>query len=267
MYINSKKIIQIMEQMAPCDLAESWDNVGFLLGDENRQIYKIMVALEVTAEVLEEAIEESVDLIITHHPLFFNSVKSLTMNTSLGKKVHALILHKISVYSAHTNLDIADGGTNDIFAQMMGLKDVIGLHRTGEDNYLGRIGYLDNKVSLRQLSLNLSQSLDTDVLRIVGDANKEIRKVGFCTGAGIEFAQDALDNGCDVYITGDIKYHQAQDIKEQGLCLIDVGHFPSENLFIMPMVNRLRSICEQKDYDVEIIRATTATDPFVNGLK
>ncbi len=263
MYINTNKIIKIMEDIAPLELAESWDNVGFLLGDENRQINRILVALEVTDDIVKEAIEESVDLIITHHPIFFGSVKSITNRDSLGRKVHKLIENRISVYSAHTNLDIAVGGTNDLLVEALGLSEVQGLSKVENDNYLGKVGVLKQRTSLKELADNLSSILNSDVIRMVGDVDKQISKLGLCTGAGMDFAYDALNANCDVYITSDIKYHQAQTLKEEGLCLIDIGHFPSEVFCVKPLAERLKSICESKDYDVDIIVAKKATDPFI----
>ncbi len=263
MLINTKKIINIMEEIAPSHIAESWDNVGLLLGDEDRQINRILVALEVTDDIVLEAINESVDLIITHHPIFFGTIKSLTTNNSLGRKIHKLIEHKISVYTAHTNLDIAVGGTSDLLANVLELKGIGGLSPVSENNYLGRVGYLKQSISLMTLANNLSNILETKLIKVVGDIEKQISKVGLCTGSGMDFVNDAIKMNCDVYITGDIKYHQAQIAKEDGMCLIDVGHFASEVFSIKPLAKRLRQICELKDYDVDIIVANNASDPFI----
>ncbi len=262
MDINSKHIIDIMENIAPVHLAEKWDNVGYLLGDVDAPVNKIMIALELTEDVLQEAIDECVDLVITHHPLFFKSIKSLTTSSVIGRKVYRLIANKISVYSAHTNLDITWGGTNDFMAEALDLLDISGLSKIDEEHYIGRVGYLASKMRLDEFCELVANSLNTNMIRLVGDRNRLIQKVGLCTGAGMDYAKDALMHDCDVYITGDIKYHQAQDMKEEGMCLIDAGHFPTEYFYVKPMMERLKLICEQKYYNVHIITSKAGKDPF-----
>ena len=135
MFVNSKKIIKIMNEIAPESLAESWDNVGFLIGNEDREVDRVMVALEVTELVVDEAINNNIDLIICHHPLLFKPMKKITDNDPIGRMVRKLIKHDIGLYVAHTNLDIAEGGTNDYIAEILELGNVSGLSKTGSSRY------------------------------------------------------------------------------------------------------------------------------------
>ncbi len=268
MRVNSKKIINMLEEMAPQKYAESWDSVGLQIGNEDSAIDKIMVALEVTADVAAEAEEKSVDLIIAHHPLIFSPIKSITENNPLGRILRRLIRADIHVYTAHTNLDIAWGGLNDTLAELMDLEGVEilqpseALQDAGKPVGLGRIGYLPEMMTLEELAAALKEGLNAQQLRYVGQPNRPIRKVALCTGAGADLIATAHKAGCDVLITGDIKYHQARDAEILKIALIDAGHFETENTAVSAFANWLREHIDDKGYEVSVIESETLENPF-----
>ncbi len=201
---------------------------------------RILVCLEITKDVVAEAISKDIDLIITHHPLLFSGIKCIDRRQPLGEYLIELIFTGISVYSAHTNFDAADGGNNDDLAQRLGLTQVQGLFGSGE-YCIGRVGMLPQPMTLAELASRTDAALrHPGGLRAVGDSQQMVQRVGLCTGAGAEFIPAAQAQGCDVYLSGDIKYHEAQQAKESGMCIIDAGHFGTEWIFVENMAQQLR---------------------------
>jgi len=262
MSITMRECRKILNEIAPESLQESWDNCGMQIDMGRESVERILVCLEITKDVVNEAIEENVDLIVTHHPLLFHSIKQIDKNTVIGSYLIDLIFTGISVYSSHTAFDTADGGNNDDLANRLGLLDITQMKpNTGkEERAMGRMGYLPRPMSLSSFADVLVQVLEYGgSLRISGDADKIISKVGLCTGAAGEFIEDAALCGCDVYITGDVKHHEAQMAKEMGLCLIDAGHFGTEHLFRKNMATQLR---EKINDRVVIIESKIDLNPY-----
>lgn len=268
MRVNSKKIIQLMEELAPQSYAESWDSVGLQLGNSDAVIDKIMVALEVTEAVAAEAAEKSVDLLIVHHPLIFKPMKTITEHQPLGRMVRQLIRADIHVYVAHTNLDIAWGGLNDSLADMLELEQVELLQATegqqpGErPTGIGRIGFLPEPMTLEALAAALKESLQATGVRFVGKAGHVIKKVALCTGAGADLIADARRTGCDVLITGDVKYHNAREAETAGLALIDAGHFETEHTTVSTLAGWLKEKIDEKGYEISVIESESLGNPF-----
>ena len=231
-----KDVVNIIEQLAPPSLAEGWDNVGLLVGDGDAVCKKILFALDATDEVIAEAAAAGADMIVTHHPIIFKGVNALNTSTALGRRLLKLVKNDIAVYCAHTSLDIAQGGTNDILAQLIGLKDVQGLMQT-ENGMLGRVGDLEEKTTLKALTNKLIKALGMPAANVTGSPETEVIRVGLCTGSGADrdFMLAAKNALCDVYITGDVKYHEAQFAQDIGLCLIDATHYYTESI-AMPRV-------------------------------
>lgn len=269
MRINSQKIIRMLEEMAPQNYAENWDSVGLQVGNEDTAIDKVMVALEVTAAVAAEAEEKSVDLIIAHHPLIFKPIKSITEHDPMGQTLRRLIRADIHVYVAHTNLDIAWGGLNDTLADLLDMERVEMLKPSevqpseGRHIGLGRIGYLTEALLLKDLALALKESLHAVKLRYVGNPEHKIRKVALCSGAGADLLGDAHRAGCDVLITGDVKYHEAREAEMLGIALIDAGHFETESTAVSALADWLREKSDEKGYEISVIESDTLVNPFV----
>lgn len=334
-------IINIMGKWAPANLIDEWDNTGFQIGDPNREVSKILISLDIDRDVLEKALEEKAEMIITHHPLIFKPLKSIVYNSYKEKLIYDLIKNDIVVYNAHTNLDLAKKGVNDTLADIFGLKNVEPLKKSkeeslykfvvfaprshgniirnvlgeegagfignyshctyniegigtfmphegtspyiGETNKLeeveeirietivkerdinrvvgrvlsahpyeevaydiypllnkgdiygyGRAGDID-RIPLRRFLDVVKEKLKVNNLIVYGDLNKDITKVALCGGSGASFIFDAYKKGAEVYITGDIKYHDAQYANELGLTIIDAGHYHTERV-ILPVI-------------------------------
>lgn len=361
-----QQVITLMEQLAPRSYAESWDNVGLMVGDRNAIVTGVLTTLDVTAEAISYAIEHDCNLIVSHHPLIFKGLKQLSCDTAQGRMINQLIQHNIAVYSAHTNLDIAPGGLNDMLAERLGLIDIKGFIKTGEDTlykittfvpenaadavriamgnagagrignyeycsfsahgegrfvgndnshpvigeagfmtvvpevqinalvdgmhlqgviktmkdahpyeeaaydvlslvepkgatqYLGRIGRLPNALNLDTFREWVQEALPEANIRFAGIAPKEIQSIALCSGAGAEFIKDAARLHVDAYVTGDVKYHDAQLAKELGLLVVDAGHFGTESIVARGLCDYLLS----KDLSVPMKAFTEQNDFF-----
>jgi dinuclear metal center YbgI/SA1388 family protein len=209
-----------LEQLAPCDLAESFDNVGLLIGDRRREVKKIMVMLDADKHTIGEAIAFGADLIVTHHPILFDTVKSVT-----DRNILRLVENKIAVYSAHTNLDSAVGGVNDVLAAVLQLRNVTELTFGTLKSRMGDVAECRFGAYIEAVKRQLGISH----VRYVGDVNKTVSKIGVLGGGGADFIRQAREAGCDVFVTADLKYHHAQGADDIDMCVIDAGHFETEN--------------------------------------
>ncbi len=225
-----KEIIKILDKVAPFALAEEWDNCGLMVGDPEQDVLKVMVALDPTLAVIAAAAES--DLIITHHPLFFGPIQALDLSEPLGRKVAMLMQNRTALVAMHTNLDKAAGGVADQLALKLGLQ---GLEQEG---FL-RTGRLKQPEVLKAWVKKLGTEFNS-VPRVV-DGGRAVSMVGLCPGSGMEFWRQAHAYGCDTFVTGDVKYHQALEAREAGMNVVDLGHFASEELVIKPLAERLRA--------------------------
>ncbi len=221
-----KEIIKILDNVAPFDLAEEWDNCGLMVGDPEQEISAIMVALD----PLQAVVEADVDLIITHHPLFFGSIQALDLSEPLGRKVATLMQNRTALVAMHTNLDKAAGGVADQLALKLRLQ---GLEH---DGFL-RTGRLKQPDALKEWVKKLGTEFNS-VPRVV-DGGRAVSMVGLCPGSGMEFWRQAHAYGCDTFVTGDVRYHQALEASEAGMNVVDLGHFDSEELVVKALVERL----------------------------
>lgn len=227
-----QQILDYVNELAPASMKEDWDNVGLLCGRRDQEVHKILVALDPFLDVCREAAEVEADLIVTHHPLIFAAQKAVTSDTTVGQAVLFLASHGISAINAHTNLDCAPNGVNDVLARALGLLAVEVLHPVGTDGQGQPYGLLRAgtvaEMPLLDFMTMVKARLHTPVLRYV-DGGKPVHRVAVGGGAcGSEF-MDALEAGCDTFVTSDVKYNQFWDAHDLGLNLIDAGHFYTEN--------------------------------------
>lgn len=369
MFVNGKHLAKLIEQQFPKHFAESWDNVGFLVGSPNARVDKVMTALELTPEVLEEAIEKNADLIVVHHPLIFKPLKEVTDETEVGQLIKGLIKNKISLYAAHTNLDTGKGGTSNYFADQLALtnqRPLAETHRTaylklvtyvpkeqaqavadaialagggqlgnydnchfflegigvfrpldGASPFIGAVGELERVEEVRIETIvpkalvkpvvtellkahpyevpaydlipleneietfgigvvgTLQESLSFDdlcqkVKEVFGVAqvkgvnvtNHDIRHVAICTGAGAEYMKEAARQGCEVLITGDLKYHEAQLARSLRLSVIDAGHYETEAPYMTYFAHWLNDQCDRKGYEVKVVASEVDANPL-----
>ncbi|MBQ7975627.1 MAG: Nif3-like dinuclear metal center hexameric protein, partial [Clostridia bacterium] len=215
-------IIERLEKEFPLELAYEWDNVGLLVGDRDREVKTVVTCLDVTEDVIEFAKNADAELIISHHPVLFTPINRINGDTKIGKLLMDVIENKIAIYSAHTNCDKAENGINARLAQMFGLKDVELLEEDG----LGRIGNLDKPVPFCEFAKSVEDTLNIKV-RFCGGTKTTVKRVAICSGSGADVIPSAIEKGADVLITGDTKYHQMLDSKDD-INIIDAGHFGTE---------------------------------------
>lgn len=224
----AKNIIEKIEAFAPQNLASEWDNSGLLCGDIDKDVKRVLLALDVNLNTIGEAIENKCDMIVSHHPMFFKGLKRIDFSSPEGKAVELLIKNDICVFSAHTNMDAAESGINQKLAELFELSDIKILEPIDEKTGIGRFGTLKEEMTVADFSELVKETLNTPFVRISGEKN--IKKLAICSGSGAEYFSLAKENGCDALLTADVKYHNAIEAKENGICLIDAGHFPTEKL-------------------------------------
>lgn len=363
------QIIKRIEELAPVDLAEKWDNCGLQAGDPGWPVKKIMTALDPSPGVLEKARREGIDLVVTHHPLIFKPLRKIHFGSVIGRAISISARHKIAIYSAHTNLDSTINGVNDILAEKIGLtdlsvlgspafakkvklvvyvpvshekqildavfktpagqigpyscctyrnkgvgtffpekdsdpfagkkedlseveelrvetvvseKDINGViekirsvhpyetmaydiypltdQPTGQG--IGRIGMLESPKPLGAFAVDVKKRLGLDAIKIAGDPELMIEKAALCSGSGSSMLDRFYASDAKVYISGDLKYHDAMDAVQKGLALMDVGHFSSEVPVVQALAKRLGNMLEEGGIKVSVIACDMESDPF-----
>ena len=252
-------VCDAMNRIAPKYLAEEWDNPGLLVGDPHQTVNKILVCLDPSDEMIQNAIELGVQMIITHHPLIFKPIKSVRTDLPLGQKISSLIRNDIACFAAHTNLDSAAGGVNDVLAKKIGLVDVKPFN---EELTLGRIGNLQREMSAKEFAFHVKKLLKADHVRLINAGDFLIKKVGICGGAGSEFISKAKFLGADAFVTGDVKYHDAQSAIENKIHIVDAGHFATEFPIVKVLVKKLKEEFSRLNIAIEVLEDTSAKDFF-----
>jgi len=254
--MQKEELIRKIEDFAPLDLAEEWDNSGVQIDMGYPKADKVLVALEVTDAVIDEAMNCDADWIVTHHPLIFTSTSSIDYRDNTGRYIERLIRAGISVYSSHTPFDKTKGGNNDYLGKLLGFDGAAGFD--SDNGYLRKADLPEEKY-FGDIIKDAAEALEMNLrlFRAVGDPETKVSRVGWCTGSGAEFIQDAADEGCQMYITGDVKYHDAQLAKGLGICVLDAGHYGTEKCFVKNMASVLR-----EGEDAEIIESEIDINPF-----
>lgn len=267
--IRVQDVFEWLDEHAPFRYAQSWDQCGLQVGDPKAVVERVMVALDVNSETLGEAENRRCECLVTHHPLIFRPLKALRVDDFPASLVVRALLSGVHVIAAHTNLDVARDGTNDRLGVLLALDDVAPLEVDDEwareERYggMGRIGSLPQPMRLGDLAARSAQVLGIDGLRMVGKPEREVRRVAICTGSGGSLLDLAIRSGVDVYLTGDLKYHEAQQALEAGLALIDVGHFASERLIVEPLVEYIEQRAARCGASLSVFAAQCEQDPFL----
>lgn len=367
MPVHCQTIINLLEAYAPKYMAEDWDSIGLQIGDPSREIRKVFLTLDLDEEVLDEAVSLGAEMLVVHHTPLFKPLKNLRTDLPVGRLISKIVQQGLVLYTAHTNLDAADGGINDLLAQRLGLHEVrplsvswnqklyklavyvppeyteivseamckagagwIGnysdctfrlegtgtfrplegsnpflgqenrLERVAEDRLetivpeqylsrviktmlkahpyeevaydiyllqnegkkagLGRVGRMSQALSLREFIQHVKDVLGVKGLRYCGRDEQKVEKVALCGGSGASLLQKAIFSGAQVFLTADVKYHEAQEALAHGLAIVDAGHFATENLVVPVLAEYLRR--ELKGQDIEILISQLNTDPF-----
>lgn len=230
-------ILDYLETIAPSSLKMDWDNVGLLCGSKTTPITKILVALDPFEDVCQEAVDFGAQLLLTHHPLIFTAPHAITNETALGRSIQLLCKNGISAVNAHTNLDCAEGGVNDVLAETLGLESISPIESA--EGTLLRHGYVEEQL-LCNFLCHIKEKLHCKGLRFVAGGTP-VRHVAVGGGACASELMDAYRAGCDTFVTSDIKYNQFRDAMDLGMNLIDAGHFATENPVIPVLADKIRA--------------------------
>jgi len=264
-------IINRVEELAPRELAETWDNVGLQVGSREWPVKQVWVALDPLPQVVDAACRADVDMLITHHPLIFKPLKSIDCTTPAGEIIHSALRHNMAIFSAHTNLDSAAGGVNDTLAKRIGLCN-LGVLKQDEPatggleksvvQGLGRLGDLPRETTLISLARELKDRLDIESVAIAGDPALPVSRVALCSGSGASLLGDFFASSAQVYISGDLRYHDARDVETAGRGLIDIGHFASEHLVVEVLAGNLADMLNKSSVDISVEACRLEEDPF-----
>ena len=367
--VKCQVVMEALDAMAPRCLAESWDNVGLMAGSPAQEVHKLLVCLDVSEKLVKRAVQDGCDMIVSHHPLFFKPLKNLRTDLPQGRLLQLLMENKIAVFSAHTNLDIASGGVNDVLAELLGLENIQPFAVTGKEEMvklvvftpqaqagliqeaignagaghigryshcsfqtagqgsflplagaqpfigqpghletvmevrletilpvrlqnkvikamlkvhpyeevaydlyplenagavmsLGRIGQLPETVAVEDFAQKVKQVLPGDTVRLVCGGRRMVRKIALCSGSGAEFIAKAAYMGADVYVTGDVKYHDAQKAEQLGIHVIDAGHFGTEMPIVRILAEKLAACAAQGQWDITVEADAVSQDLF-----
>lgn len=255
------EIMQVIEASYPRDAALDFDNVGLLAGRAEKEVNRVYLALDATDAVIDRAIEAGADMLITHHPLIFSPMKKVTDEDFIGQRIVKLIRNDLCYYAMHTNYDVL--GMADLSEKILEIRQAEVLDETMEDSRgkkqgIGRVGELEKPMTLEECCVFVKHKLKLGSLKVFGDMQKTVRRIAVSPGSGKTAVSAALRKGADVLVTGDIGHHDGIDAVEQGLAVIDAGHYGTEYIFIEDM----KRFFERKMPVIE-----TVTEPIVHPFQ
>ena len=254
-----KEIVQVIEAAYPREAALDFDNVGLLAGRTEKEVERVYIALDATDAVIDRAIEAGADMLITHHPLIFSPLKKVTDEDFVSRRVVKLIQNDISYYAMHTNYDVL--GMAELAEKILELHDAevldITMEKDGKAEGIGRIGNLQKEMTLEECCVYIKHKLNLGSLKVFGDMQAEVSRLAISPGSGKTAIAAAIAKGADVLVTGDIGHHDGLDAVEQGLAVIDAGHYGTEYIFIDDM----RRFLEDKLPVLDVI-TTPVIHPF-----
>ena len=257
--MKCKDVIRKIEEKYPVSFAEEWDNPGLLVGDPKKEVKRVFLALDVTDESLEAAVKAGADMMITHHPLIFSGIKKVTADNFISRRIIGLIENRISYYAMHTNYDVL--GMAELSEKILGIQDTevldVTMEKEGKPEGIGRIGKLEKPMTLEECCVYVKHKLNLGSLKVFGDMSAEVSRLAISPGSGKTAVPAALAKGADVLVTGDIGHHDGLDAVEQGLAIIDAGHYGTEYIFIDDMKHFL----EEKLPVLEVV-TTPVIHPF-----
>ncbi len=265
---KTSDVLGLLERLAPTSLAEPWDNPGLQVGSYSQEVTKILMALDPTLEALHHAAHQHAQLLFTHHPLIFKPLNTIDAGAYPGEVLAEALKCEISIVAAHTNLDAAVGGINDILAELLGLQDTGVLQEAdGFDGAgLGRIGNLPEPRMLLSLTEDLKQVFGVERFRMVAQGDTKIRRVAVVGGSGGGLVLNAAEKGADLLITGDVGHHHALEAVSLGIAVIDAGHYNTEKTAFHEFGKRLKPMVLEMEWDVEVELNTNECNPLMHGV-
>ena len=241
--MRCQDILDKIEARYPRKYACDWDNVGLLAGSREREVDTVYIALDATDEVVDAASECGAQLLLTHHPMIFGGLKSVTTDDYVGERLIRLIRNDISYYAMHTNYDVM--GMAELAADMLDLKDRRVLEEVLDGEGIGRVGDLPRSMTLEECANFVKGRFRLPNVKIFGEPEKQVQRAAICPGSGKSEAKPALSMGAEVYITGDIDHHTGIDMADCGMAIIDAGHYGVEHIYIADMEQFLKENCPE----------------------
>lgn len=273
------EILGFLESFAPLDLAEDWDNVGLLLGDRTAEAGRVLTCLTITPEVVAEAIDGQIDLIVSHHPMPFRPLKTITTDSVTGRMVLDLIRNQIAVYSPHTAFDSTAGGINQMIAERIQLQNIQSLievngwsdsaerefdpdaPQTSSTNKVygvGRLGELSTPTTCEAFARLLANEFSVSTVKACGNLEQSITRIGIACGSAGQFLSTATSLGCDAFITGETNFHTCLESQASNVSLFLLGHYGSERF----AVERLAEILSEEFPALSIAASSAESDPI-----
>ncbi len=241
--MRCQDILDKIEARYPRKYACDWDNVGLLAGSREREVDTVYIALDATDEMVDAASECGAQLLLTHHPMIFGGLKSVTTDDYVGERLIRLIRNDISYYAMHTNYDVM--GMAELAADMLDLKDRKVLEEVLDGEGIGRVGDLPRSMTLEECANFVKERFGLPNVKIFGELEKQVQRAAICPGSGKSEAKPALSMGAEVYITGDIDHHTGIDMADCGMAIIDAGHYGVEHIYIADMEHFLKENCPE----------------------
>ena len=259
--MKTSQLVNFLLEKYPLSNAYDLDHgkIGLQFGSMNKEVKKVMIALDGTLEVVEEAVNKNVDFLLLHHPFLFYPMLNLNYDSPLGKKMSLVFKNDLNVFAMHTNFDVGQDGMNDMLAQKLGLNDIHMTEEVVSNRTVLRIGTVE-PMPLKEFVKMVSQNLEENNPRYVGDDNKIIKTVGIVGGAGSSELYSALTNKCDVLVTGEVHHHQAYDALENGFTLVEVSHAVERHF-----AYGLQKMLQEEFKDIEFIVSDNNINPFKRG--
>ncbi len=259
-------ILNNLELKAPFQLAESWDNVGLLIGNPEQPVTGVIAGLDPTNELIDEAINAGCNTIITHHPVIFKPLVSINTGTPEGKLLQKILSHNIAIIGCHTNFDSAEEGVSDVLGQRLGLSNLqplIASPGAPDGTGLGRIGSYEASLTADEFTKRLLTALELEGVQMTGPLPEAITTVAVCGGSGSDFAKTAFQQGADVYISAEIKHSTAIWARENEFCIVDGTHYATEKPAVALLVKRLLQANETEGWNIHVQQSVNEKHPFV----
>ena len=261
-----RDIIACLHAKAPFSLAEPWDNVGLILGNPDREVTSLLIGIDPTCALVDEAIAIKADTIITHHPLIFQPLSTIDTATPQGRIIEKTLQNSISIIACHTNLDTAENGVSDALGRALGLVDLKPLATTSTSansgQGMGRIGIFPGGISKSVFLAYLHRALGLNSAFIAGTLPDTVATVALCGGSGSDLAVTAHQKGADIYLTGEIKHHIARWAEENDFCLIEGTHYATERPAISLLADILLADSFTENWNILVTQTQTERHPF-----
>ena len=255
------QLLRAVEEIAPAELAETWDNVGLQVGDPSAPVFRVMTCLEATLPTLGEALRRRADALVAHHPLIFSPLEALDLSSPNGALIGRLVRSGMTLIAAHTNLDAAAWSTNSVLAEQLGWEPEGPLSTEQTARGPGITVRLPGPMAIDSLTSFVKRKLGLERVRLSGPSRKNVRRVAICTGAGGNLL-DRLGGRAEALLTGEINYHRAIEAAARGIAVLEIGHFESEVLVAEPLAKKLARDPTLSAAGVHVFAARKDLQPF-----